>query len=548
MQEQRLSHRLMILKETFHILLKDKAPVHVILSALQDTYKDEIDGKKHSLLCHAIHYGHMNVVQELWPSAYRPDIAMLNPLICAVRKRNLEVIHLLLESGFEIPTTGYYILTDGISATFLMRSAMCIIMERDDVELMPMFMTTYNDEYEPLAHLSLKLNAEKCFDELLNLKHASLEAKDSDEQDILLLAASSNLSLLEKVIQHGSKDYGQVTRYRHRSSLHRCVSSDSYTRQDGSKANFIPSDVVDKIKLLVSAGAKASTYDQDQQLPLELLLSQPGQQIQTRDDIQPPYPLEQHSKIILESCKLLLDQMATEAREAAVPHRIFSHLQAYLQGLLINHCTKFTQTKFTDSVTSALDLIDDIALMFLKYGVDIHEDDPDTLLDGFFKQCITHTVKSRGESSTAKYLHEHILKLLVFGSRMTEKCLPGLRLILEHSPKHMKETVPMCVSMMDHELYQAFRADIVKEQEGEQSETDGKLVERRGSGRGHMGEETRRGEGTDNPYEIPGCQDLKQLCRIRIYKHVPKRKMVVYAESLPLPRALKSYLTLGFTL
>ena len=465
------------LKDTIINFIKDKAPVHVIMSEFQAIYKHGNDLEKHTLCCYAIHYGHMDLVRELWPTAYNPDECDLNPLLCAVEGRNVEAIDMLLDSGFNIDTVRYFIeQVDPSYYTYRIKPAMSIIITNDDVDIMLKLMRKC--EGIPLAHAALKCDAEKCFKKLLDLKHTSLKATDSDGQDLLLAAVSSKLSLLENVISYGCRDHGQVTTYKHQSTLHLCVSFDIYgLHRDTSKANFIPIDTPERIKQLLSVGARARVFDQDKQLPLDFLLSQPGQQVQTRAEIQPPYSLEQHSKVILESCELLLDQMSREASGFTVPYQSFHLLQTYLQHILL----EFTQTKYVETVVSALDLIDNITLMFIKYGVDVHEENPDLLLDDFFQRCVTHTVEHLGDVILAKYVHDHILKLLLYGSRISQKSLPGLQFVLEKSPQHMKETMSMCLSMMDHALYQDFRSRV-----GARRGTCCELVER-GTGRGNGG-------------------------------------------------------------
>ena len=519
-----------ILQEPVRAKIRDKASAEEIHRMLHSQY-DENMPSDYVLLCYAIFYHHHELMRECIASVRDPTtpLTTLKPYVIAIEGRNTEAIDLLLANEEPVQLTGYSLREEEgqrwfMNGSFTLCNSMTTMLKRDDAESFAKFLDLYEEE-RAMAHLALQYDAPRCFSVVTKHSHPSLTELDSDGKDLLLAAASSRLSLLQTVIDLGYNDCGQ-TDSNQQTSLHHCVSGSNFRKQrDSMTAHFIPEDTTQKIELLLSVGARPEAYDKDRQLAIDLLLSQPGQQIQTRNDIKPPYPLERHSKLVLECCELLLDNMKAEIGcHFRVPYRTFYILQANLQGIL----SKDVPAAHTSSRISCLTLVNDLSTMFLRYGVDLTANDQHLLLDACFLQCVTYTIKKlTGEMG--KFVHEHIIKLLAYGATFTEKSCPGLQLILKEKPAYMDETVPTCISLMDHRTYQKF-VESIKDQRRRVTET------------------AEHGDHFDTELEIKDCRSLQQLCRLKLYEYVPNRNMAVYASQMPLPNALKSYLSLGIDL
>ena len=353
-----------------------------------------------------------------------------------------------------------------------------------------------------------------------------------------MTAAPAKLSLFKKVV-HFITEHCQDTVFDYNQALYLCNQMEN-PEALLPESDFISRDTAEKIRILLSIGGK-TTIQRDGSAPfLNWFTREPLKQLKS---VVPPYPLKQHSKVVLQSCQLLLDDLEKQTvNKSPVPYQTFSHIQTTFEQI---SCKANNVTEdYNEAKISSLELTSRMVDMFLQYGIN----DSANVLQKVIVQTMffcSGNVARDVDYEVAKYWQTHIVKLLVHGAAIPKDCLMYIHKL------HPKDTVYVCVSMLDHQLYYLYREQCreLERQEEEAreeeramewgAEDDRTIEQKRKSDEKRMHQES---------YEdsFPTCRNLMQLCRLQLYECVPNRNMATCAKQLPLPRALKSYLTIGF--
>ena len=488
--------------------------------------------------CYGVHYGH-----EDFCFVCNPPYCHFIPLLTAVHERKIDLLHLLEHPDRQ----GYGIFKDDQIGMDRYTSAFDIVMERDDAEILPLLMPEYTLELGPLFHLAIRHKAKKCFQYLMENYESIEKGRWDDFSTLKHVPTPFLLAMLSRVLEYAFNNLGYVTQLRRESAMH--IFSYLEASDDViSKCNttFLSEEKSDIIKSLLSTDAMRSFYnDNIDQLSVDGVMNALGEKIMPYLHFTEnhPDPLELHSEVILQSCKILLDQITAQPVDGDGGFR--SVFRKCFDTFCLVGSRLILAWRPSDADFFALRIGNNLTKLFLHYVMQCPEGTLRSrcVIDVNFVnyqmlgvERIDEVTQNETINTSRTFGGIHAAIVATYGCNDMKKVLSWRHLFWINQYPPFADMCSDLRSILPHQYYELYRKhQEEKKQELWELETSNRYVERQHS--------LLRAAVANNC--VPACRSLLHLCRARLYELVPERRMIVYVSQFPLPKSLKLYLTLG---
>ena len=226
-------------------------------NGIHSTNCDQSIYLKESFLCLAAMHDRIDVFEHNQPLQQTPKIPRHDPLMVAVYKRNIPLIQLLIEAGYDPRNSKFLGMRFGGVGED--KSALDYVLFKDDVAVLRMFPTVSS------SHISLKQikthHAHKCF---LHILEKDRQNRRLDLDDVYETAACFDVTVLEEMKRIGYDDFKREYA-QGGTMLHSAVREIFNNAQRSSQ--------IEKLEYLISQeGVTAYRFDDNGKLPVDLIV------------------------------------------------------------------------------------------------------------------------------------------------------------------------------------------------------------------------------------------------------------------------------------
>ena len=460
-----------------------------------------------------------------------------NPLTVAVYHKDIELIQILVEAGYQSDQDAYAF--RGIFSKDI-DTALNFVLQEDDVEVMMLILPALKctSQCQLLQMVSFN-QAEKCFLAILQKYKQTPEELHMDS--VYETALTFSVKVLKEMKRRGHEDFTRHFQHAWKSGTVLHGAPYLFTNTDPCSLGSI-------LKYLISQGVRAYKMDRVAQFPIDVLVGHLDLNPEEVSDVD-EFKLEYH--YLLDGAKILLEAMRKErpGLELPIPRISVALLQFYFYKILKRLISTNAQSD-QEMANLHLDICVKMLEMILATGVNLGEDameiykspsnytiPPD---ESFLEKnwncankrsilSLPFAVDFTKYQTKIQVYEKQIMKmrtlLLVFGAKPDQSCFHMLYCLLEYNrPSTTAELVLPILSLMSAEDIHQFRKHVADTNAQQNKNVDISLVSE------HF------------------CKSLSDSCRYVLYNHIKHRRMAAHVNSLPLPTTVKEYLCLGYNI
>ena len=416
-----------------HDLLYNKAPAENIFElwqTLPGESKEHIEYKE-TLLCLAVYYGHRTFVQKVL-HCINP-YAEYSPLVTAVFLNNMELVKLLATSTIVYPDVTYLGEIVGGKWSNSQKSAFDVILENDNWQALEILLPCYRGLLQQLSVRACPEQKPKCR-ELLD----KWMADSGNELQGHLPPKHPTYPSLDKalrtLIEFTCYAHGKTTAMQYESAavlfeflFKQVVNNEQVTRIKTKKyqPRFLTIANVENVDLVLDCNAS-----KDNRELIDTIMTEVTYDVKKRKKGAPDFTtkldhaLNLFSRVILESCEMLLSQMARSTLSASpVTQETFSRIPQKLLEIFKKRW--LMKDKDVEDCAQSMILLNLMSELFLQAGIDHHTMGPEsfrkeniinTFLESFkLVQTENPHNSQRAETEITNLVDEHIRILLAYG-------------------------------------------------------------------------------------------------------------------------------------
>ena len=496
-------------------MLQEKAPRDDIEEEFVAIYGED-DEAYEAMVCFAVHYQHEQFLDKrIELTGYK-----YNPLITLVCDRNLDFIKQFTKV-FDcfIEEEGYGKIVDGDFVCEEL-SASDIILEHDDIDVFELVIRYYYCyENEVVIQKAKKYHAVKCLD-----FHSKSHMKNTPE--ILLI----------RTINSSCTSNGKITPMVRESAIRLWVTLKC--EAECPEKQFVSSNDEQFVKQLLANDEEMTKYCKG------IIAGQSNKTLMNGDLNA---ILDLHSKLVLDCCVLVFSKMKAEniSNSFHIPECPTYNLMRRFESATENvYCFPTVKNEYLATYMNILNML---TKLFLQAGIrPLQEfklvkswigDEKNNLGEYLIWNSIDDMAMDIFQATVLVQLHNCVMILLAYGfAELTEAISNDL--FNTHSKCVI--TAHICVSMMTHSEYEAYRklsrekkARLVELQHSQNNEDS------------HEEEIQNLKTAISNSYDLNGPRSLKELSRLNIHAIMPKGKLPILVQQLDISKDMKNFLSLG---
>ena len=505
------------------------------------------------VLCLAVYYKHKTFVQEMFH--YINPYTEYSPLVLAIDQDYRELVKLLAENTVVYPDVKYLgilIVNEGEWSSS-QKSAFDVILKKDNSEALEILLPSYRGLLQQVSLRACPIGSPQCR-KLLDKWMADSGNEFQGHLPPKHPAYPSLEKALRTLIEFTCYSHGKTTAMQYESAvvlfkflLKQVANNEDVTRIKGKEyqTRFLTSDNVKNLELVLEYNA---TEDNRHLIHAAMKAGH----VKKRKKGSPYFEKRSHalnpfSCVILESCNILLSQMARSTLSASpVTQETFSKISQKLLEIFKKRW--LMKKEDVEDCAQSMILLNLMSELFLQAGIDHHTMGPESfrkenIINTFlesFKHVQTENLHNsqHAESEITKHVDEHLRILLAYG--YAEVSTQNWNFYEIKSPQLIK-TAHMCMSVMSHDAFEQYRCFILSKKNKHMNQVNPE-------------------EEVDNGDEIAleAPRSLKTISRLKIHNSVAKGRMPHFVQTCEKlnneaarkdedAQAAKEYLLLGVT-